>query len=166
LAVGLAHGRLRGLERVWGIPVARAPAATPRGTFRRTQLACLTSGLVGGLAVAVSSCCAVGITLVDSVGTTMALAAGPVVGLLLGAPAGFFYGQKKAQVRLVRLAEQMLLLTGKGRGTLLNALEDAHRRQVLRQAGAVFQFRHAELQDQLARTHRSPRVDRRGSARP
>ncbi|MBQ0925037.1 NACHT domain-containing protein [Saccharopolyspora endophytica] len=32
-------------------------------------------------------------------------------------------------------------------------LEDAHRRSVLRQAGAVYQFRHARLRDHLARQH-------------
>jgi hypothetical protein len=31
-------------------------------------------------------------------------------------------------------------------------LGDAHRRGVLRQAGAVYQFRHARLQDHLAHT--------------
>ncbi|MFI6358668.1 hypothetical protein ACIBJF_40075 [Streptomyces sp. NPDC050743] len=31
-------------------------------------------------------------------------------------------------------------------------LDDAHRRGVLRQAGAVYQFRHARLQEQLATT--------------
>jgi hypothetical protein len=30
-------------------------------------------------------------------------------------------------------------------------LADAHRRAVLRQVGAVYQFRHARLQDNLAR---------------
>jgi hypothetical protein len=36
----------------------------------------------------------------------------------------------------------------------IQVLEDAHHRQVLRQAGAVYQFRHAELQDHLAEIHR------------
>jgi len=33
---------------------------------------------------------------------------------------------------------------------LMGFLDDAHRRGVLRQAGAVYQFRHARLQDRLA----------------
>jgi hypothetical protein len=36
----------------------------------------------------------------------------------------------------------------------IRVLGDAHQRQVLRQAGAVYQFRHAELQDHLAGIHR------------
>src|SRR5262249_29855498 len=34
---------------------------------------------------------------------------------------------------------------------LMRFLDDAHRRGVLRQVGAVYQFRHARLQDRLAR---------------
>jgi hypothetical protein len=33
---------------------------------------------------------------------------------------------------------------------LMRFLDDAHQRGVLRQAGAVYQFRHARLQDRLA----------------
>ncbi|MGH3938661.1 MAG: hypothetical protein ACRDTG_08475 [Pseudonocardiaceae bacterium] len=35
----------------------------------------------------------------------------------------------------------------------MGLLEGAHRRQVLRQAGAVYQFRHAELQEHLAKIY-------------
>jgi hypothetical protein len=41
---------------------------------------------------------------------------------------------------------------------LLRFLEDAHRRGVLRQVGAVYQFRHARLQDHLAEEHRAQRL--------
>lgn len=34
--------------------------------------------------------------------------------------------------------------------SLMGFLSDAHRRGVLRQAGAVYQFRHIEMQDRLA----------------
>jgi hypothetical protein len=38
----------------------------------------------------------------------------------------------------------------------MRLLEGALDRQVLRQAGAVYQFWHAELQDHLAARHRRP----------
>jgi hypothetical protein len=41
---------------------------------------------------------------------------------------------------------------------LMDFLEDAHERGVLRQAGAVYQFRHIELQRQLARNYQEPDV--------
>ncbi|MFD8079211.1 NACHT domain-containing protein [Streptomyces sp. NPDC059718] len=45
-----------------------------------------------------------------------------------------------------------LCLTGRLPWRLMAFLDDAHRRGVLRQAGAVYQFRHARLQEQLAAT--------------
>jgi hypothetical protein len=38
-------------------------------------------------------------------------------------------------------------------------LDDAYRRGVLRRAGAVYQFRHARLQDRLAATSRAAAPD-------
>jgi hypothetical protein len=52
-----------------------------------------------------------------------------------------------------------LFLAARGRSPLrlMSFLDDAHRRGVLRQAGAVYQFRHARLQDRLVSNgHRAP----------
>ncbi|MFF4159248.1 NACHT domain-containing protein [Streptomyces sp. NPDC001678] len=48
-----------------------------------------------------------------------------------------------------------LPLTGRLPWAVVAFLEDAYRRGVLRQAGAVYQFRHARLRDHLARTYRA-----------
>ncbi|MEU4209600.1 helix-turn-helix domain-containing protein [Streptomyces sp. NPDC026206] len=53
-----------------------------------------------------------------------------------------------------------LPLTGRLPWSVVTFLEDAYRRGVLRQAGAVYQFRHARLQDHLARTYRARRTPR------
>ncbi|MEJ8669506.1 hypothetical protein WKI71_17005 [Streptomyces sp. MS1.AVA.1] len=60
-----------------------------------------------------------------------------------------------------------LPLTGRLPWSVITFLEDAYQRGVLRQAGAVYQFRHARLQHHLARRHRDrPRHrDRRGQRR-
>ncbi|MCK7625875.1 helix-turn-helix domain-containing protein [Streptomyces sp. RS10V-4] len=50
-----------------------------------------------------------------------------------------------------------LPLTGRLPWSVVAFLEDAYQRGVLRQAGAVYQFRHARLQHHLARAYRSPR---------
>ena len=52
------------------------------------------------------------------------------------------------QVPLVHLA-QLVLLPGRGRVSFRRLLDEALDRQVLRQAGAVYQFRHAALQSRL-----------------
>ena len=49
-----------------------------------------------------------------------------------------------------------LPLTGRLPWAVVPFLEDAYQRGVLRQAGAVYQFRHARLQHHLARAYRSP----------
>ncbi len=53
-----------------------------------------------------------------------------------------------------------LPLTGRLPWAVMAFLEDAYRRGVLRQAGAVYQFRHARLQHHLAGIHRT-RISRR-----
>lgn len=56
-----------------------------------------------------------------------------------------------------------LPLTGRLPWPLVAFLEDAYQRGVLRQAGAVYQFRHARLQHHLARAYGSARVLRRAT---
>ncbi|MFI6011432.1 helix-turn-helix domain-containing protein [Streptomyces sp. NPDC051243] len=58
------------------------------------------------------------------------------------------------------LARIWLPLTGRLPWAVVTFLEDAYQRGVLRQAGAVYQFRHARLQHHLARHHGSRRVPR------
>lgn len=49
----------------------------------------------------------------------------------------------------------LLALAGRLPWRVMSFLDDAHRRGVLRQAGGVYQFRHARLQDHLASAERS-----------
>lgn len=53
------------------------------------------------------------------------------------------------------LARLWLSLTGRLPWSVMSFLADAHRRGVLRQAGGVYQFRHARLRDYLAENRRS-----------
>ena len=71
------------------------------------------------------------------------LAGGPVVGAALMVLPGRAWGDFVA-CRLMPAVRGRLPLR------LMSFLDDAHRRGVLRQAGAVYQFRHARLQDRLA----------------
>lgn len=54
------------------------------------------------------------------------------------------------------LTRSWLALRGRLPWRLMRFLDDAHRRGVLRQAGATYQFRHARLQDSLAAASRPP----------
>ena len=97
----------------------------------------LTFGLVGGLTLGLVA------------GLTFGLVAGLMASLVVGPSLTLAGGSLK-----VNLTQLILAATGVGRVKFIRVLEDAHHRQVLRQAGAVYQFRHAELQDHLAEIHR------------
>jgi hypothetical protein len=51
-------------------------------------------------------------------------------------------------------ARALLTISGALPAHLMDFLEEARRLGALRQVGAVYQFRHAELQDRLAQTFR------------
>ncbi|ROP35164.1 helix-turn-helix domain-containing protein [Saccharothrix texasensis] len=80
-------------------------------------------------------------------------------GLLLGLVGGFGGGfgyliSMTAWGQWVVFARFWLPLTGRLPWAVHAFLDDAYRRGVLRRAGAVYQFRHARLQDHLAEAHR------------
>ncbi|MFJ8828115.1 trypsin-like peptidase domain-containing protein [Streptomyces sp. NPDC102467] len=79
---------------------------------------------------------------------------GAVFGLEAAFGAGLAYGcGLTAWGQWVALARIWLPLTGRLPWRLMSFLDDAHQREVLRQAGAVYQFRHASLQDHLNNTY-------------
>ncbi|MEV6727977.1 trypsin-like peptidase domain-containing protein [Streptomyces sp. NPDC051364] len=93
-------------------------------------------------------------------GCANAFTAGPAWGLLVGLAfgteaafaGGLAYGLAfTAWGQWVALARIWLPLTGQLPWRLVAFLDDACERDVLRQAGAVYQFRHAQLQDHLTR---------------
>ncbi|WP_405891240.1 hypothetical protein OG427_37160 [Streptomyces sp. NBC_00133] len=89
-----------------------------------------------------------------AVGFTWALVAGVGGGLALGL-AGRYAGRFQTGLAAspwgwFLVSRFWLALRGQLPWRLMRFLDDAHRRGVLRQAGAVYQFRHARLQDHLA----------------
>jgi hypothetical protein len=67
---------------------------------------------------------------------------------------GLVFGLVGGSAASLRLTEVVLAFRRRGRVRFMRVCEEALDRQVLRQAGAVYQFRHAELQDHLAAIHR------------
>jgi len=75
---------------------------------------------------------------------------GPMIdGLLIGAVIGLLFGAKKAAWPTFFITRCWLAIRGQLPWHLMRFLADAHRRGALRQAGAVYQFRHAQLQQIL-----------------
>lgn len=75
---------------------------------------------------------------------------GPARGLATGLVVPIGLGTTRCWGRWMVLSRVWLPLTGKAPWSMIAFLEDAHHRGVLRQTGAVYQFRHARVQAQLA----------------
>ena len=148
-AIGFVFGAVVGLVlclgSAWATPIAVSPSASPATTYRTDLsfgvIAGLTAGLAGGLAVGLAA------------GLKFGAAFGCEAAVVIGLSAGLANWFLSAQVPLVKLTELVLACQGSGRVHFLNLLEETLDRQVLRQAGAVYQFRHAALQDRLAATY-------------
>lgn len=100
----------------------------------------IVRGLIGGLTLGL----AFGLADRFSGGPAVGFTSGLAVGLVLGAWGRF------------TLVRGWLGLRGQLPWRLLGFLDDAHRLGVLRQAGAVYQFRHALLHDHLAASGAPP----------
>jgi hypothetical protein len=102
-------------------------------------------------------------------GPLRGLEVGTVFGLEAAFGAGLGYGLSlTAWGQWVALSRIWLPLTGRLPWALIAFLDDAHQRGVLRQAGAVYQFRHARIQSHLSQTmspidthHRPARIRHR-----
>jgi hypothetical protein len=132
---GLAGGLVIGLAFGLAAPVDTLTAVCPWDLLAADRRNTLFKVLVGGLVT----------------GLVLRLAAGFAVGAAFGLAFVLAYGiAGQAWCRWVLLARVWLPLTGRLPWAVVAFLDDPHRRGVLRQAGAVYQFRHARLQERLA----------------
>ena len=88
------------------------------------------------------------------VGVMAGSVAGPGAGIAIGVPAGALVGlgvsARQTAWPSYLLTVGWLAFSHQLPRPLMSFLADAHQRGVLRQAGAVYQFRHIELQHRLA----------------
>ncbi|MEX2969688.1 NACHT domain-containing protein [Streptomyces sp. C184] len=135
LGAGLVSGLLACLEAPLDLRSAAGPADLLHTSRRNVVLHMLAWLLVLGLLAG--------------------LAKGPLAGLAFGIEGGFGGGlgyalSVTAWGQWAALARTWLPLTGRLPWAVLAFLDDACRRGVLRQAGAVYQFRDAQLEQHLA----------------
>jgi WD40 repeat protein len=153
LGMGLPAGLVVGVLGLWSTPDGRTAAASPWSTYVGDRRARAAISLIGGGAVGLSLGLIVGVL----VGVTPGLVYGAIAGVAVALLGRLLFGVASA----LRAAEFILKAP-----RLMRLLEDALDREVLRRAGAVYQFRHADLQDHLARTYQqqpgvSPLLQRR-----
>ena len=149
LSVGLTAGLALGLLEFASSPSIAQRASSPMGSLRGDRALSTVRAVTFGLAVGLPFGLMVGLTdgLMDGlmVGLSFGLTAGLTGGLVVSAWAGFCI----ASLRLAARRRLPLRLMG--------FLQDAYRLGLLRIVGSSYQFRHAELQDHLARDSRTQR---------
>ena len=161
LAIGLVGGLVAGLMIGFsGASEDLAEATDPWTVLardRRTTLlvifvVALAIGFGAGLLAMLTDTFAFGLVSGFAVLLWTTLSTALTIGLVTG------YGLSMTQTAWPSyiLTRGWLALHGRLPWSLMSFLSDAHRRGVLRQAGAVYQFRHIELQRRLARTSASP----------
>ena len=155
LVIGLAAGLLLGVRTEEPDLTATVGPATSLTRDRRTLLTVVLAlwlmfALVGGLVAGLVHGLGVGVAVGLVVGLPSALVGGVAIGLGDGiedAPDGYLYAAWLGWV----MAKLYLAVRYKVPWALMTFLQDAHEhRSVLRQAGAVYQFRHLDLQRHLA----------------
>jgi hypothetical protein len=142
LAILVLVGLWTGLQ---GVPTNLALAASPRGVLTRDRRAALTVWLACGL----------GFGLIAEAVTFLKFVHGrPWIWVASGFLFGFAFGvtvsSRKMAWPLYTLGRGRLARRRRLPWSLMSFLDDAHHRGVLRQAGAIYQFRHIELQHRLA----------------
>jgi hypothetical protein len=138
LTAGVAGGLVLGFLEVLSVPNDPGLSRSPLTVLRADRSATLAATLV---AIFVTSGAA-GIAFGLVFGLTGGVEFGRAVGLAAGLAVGLGGGLGGAWGRFA-VARVPLALTGHAPWRLMNFLEDAHRRGVLRQAGGIYQFRHA-----------------------
>jgi hypothetical protein len=120
---------------------ARGSVTSPSAVLARERRLAIEAGVVAGLAAGLAAGFVAGF--VAGLGT--GVLAGLVAGFVAGVGASFSGAWPSYEIARIWLA-----LGRRLPWSLIGFLVDAHRRGVLRQAGAVYQFRHIELQHRLA----------------
>jgi MFS family permease len=135
------------------IPAADVSSATAASTYRADRIASLATGLMAGLAFGLA---AAAIATTVSAGIVSFLGNWLDAAVPLGCTVAVAAALLTGQVPRLKFTEIILALRYRDRIDFPQLLEEASRQQLLRQAGVVYQFRHAALQDRLAATRISP----------
>jgi hypothetical protein len=128
---GLATGTVAGLD---GSAADLTQASSPAATLRRDRNGFLITGAATALAL----------------GLTVGLGITPAIGIAAGLCYGLTFSFLQAAWGAMALTRLWLWMTNRAPLRLMTFLADAHEnREILRQLGSVYQFRHAELQRSL-----------------
>jgi TIR domain/NACHT domain len=145
VVLGLTIGMIDGLNVWLDVSTDVTRALSPESTLSADRRAAIARSLTTGAAIAITSGVAVGL---DS-GSRSAVLYGLAFGLAF-ALSDRYSGLTATVWGQYLVAKTCLALAGRLPWRLMAFLDDAYRHGLLRQAGAVYQFRHARLQAHLA----------------
>ncbi|HEY0449409.1 XRE family transcriptional regulator [Actinophytocola sp.] len=153
LAFGLLWGLFWGVMAAFEAPVDISSTASPMDLLNTNRRTVAVQSLMFGLVTCLGYTAMVGVLHGPRFGLVYGLSYGLVLGLAisLGAASLTAWGTWMVFARV------WLPVNGRLPWSLPEFLEDAYRRGVLRRAGAVYQFRHARLQDHLKQAFRTGR---------
>ena len=163
LIAGLVAGAAMGAAAAWpfglrdtaqNLKSIPSPTAAFRSDSRTFKITSLAAGLAsfcfgffgGGLASIFEIGAKVSLYTIISNGLGIGLSSGIVIGLTFG----FYHAASPTFI----IDNWWMALQGKAPWRLMRAFKDAHKKTVLRQSGAYYQFRHVYLQEYLADPHR------------
>jgi hypothetical protein len=155
LLVGLVSALPVGLANAFADPDSTS-SPSPATSWLNDQRHSIAIGLMVGLAIGLM----VGLVFVLATGLSNGLKAGVLAGLISAPVAGIGISHTWPAI----LATAQLARRWHTPLRLMNFLDDARERNVLRTVGPLYQFRHARLQDRLAasapsdRSKRAPRA--------
>ena len=151
LQAGLVGALIAGLFSIAGVGFAAgleaasaeaAEAADPSAVAARDRTTFWKTGLAAGLAI--------GLSAGFSAGFPLGFKPGIDVGVASAVAAALAVGFRQASWGQFTVARWWLAIRGRLPWHLMDFLADAHKRGVLRQIGATYQFSHKKLQDRLA----------------
>jgi transcriptional regulator with XRE-family HTH domain len=153
LVFGLVWGLVWGVMATFETPVDISSAANPMDLLNTNRRTVVVQSLMFGLVSWLVYTVMVGVLHGARFGLVYGLSYGLVLGLAisLGAASLTAWGAWMVFARV------WLPVNGRLPWSLPEFLEDAYQRGVLRRAGAVYQFRHARLQDHLKQAFRARR---------
>ena len=152
LAAGPVGGLLYGLVGELGTPQPADRLITPIASWRGNRRQLVVNGLVVGLLYGLTYGLMAWVVLGLAYGLVAGIGFAPAVGLMYGPVSG----RSEIDLDVVgnawdsHIAFMVINRAGQGPPNMMNFLEDARERGILRTAGPVYQFRHARLQDLLA----------------
>jgi hypothetical protein len=154
VVVGTITWLVAAIIRALGTPVEATEVVSPSQLVRTDRATALREGFTLGVFVSILLWLTLWLTFQPATGLPLGRVVGP--GIVLLHTAILTAGATLIWMLLVTVSGSWLIarfwlpLTGRLPWRIMEFLGDAHRRGVLRQAGGVYQFRHARLQDHLA----------------